>query len=364
MKTLVSRWLAATLLFFVSGVQGIPQVSAQDSAEQKPANPASGEITSREITFSGSGDVSLSATLTLPKTDKGSPVPAVVMVAGSGPTDRDGNQPGLKTDLLKRIATELANNGIASIRYDKRGQYKSGKQNEGQTLKEFAQWDKYVGDAKAALDFLQGCREVDPERTALLGHSEGGLIALQLASDPADLSSQPIAMVLVSTPARRCDQILEDQISQRLKMQGATEKLTASFPEQNRKIMDQIIATGEVPEKVPPGLAPLYPSYLGPFLKSLLQFEGSEYAKKYPGPVLVVSGENDLQHQVDKETSAFQQALQDRDQGEFEVFIAPNTSHNLTQTKSKTDHGIGGETSTESMDKLTSWLGAKLANEK
>src|SRR3546814_6556905 len=78
---------------------------------------------SQQVRFAGTGGIALAGTLTLPM-DVTKPVPAVLLLQGSGPTDRDGNQPpALRTDLLRQIADLLAARGIASLRYDKRGMY-------------------------------------------------------------------------------------------------------------------------------------------------------------------------------------------------------------------------------------------------
>src|SRR5258708_3636948 len=76
----------------------------------------------RQVTFPGADGATLAGTLQLPAGEKAGP--ALVLLAGSGPTDRDGNQPpALVTDLLKQVAVGLAEKGIASLRYDKRGMY-------------------------------------------------------------------------------------------------------------------------------------------------------------------------------------------------------------------------------------------------
>ena len=77
----------------------------------------------RQVRFPGAGGIELAGTLVLPMNSELQKVPGVVLIAGSGPTDRDGNNPLIpaKIDLLKQIAELLADAGIASIRYDKRG---------------------------------------------------------------------------------------------------------------------------------------------------------------------------------------------------------------------------------------------------
>ena len=113
-------------------------------------------------------------------------VPGVVLVGGSGPTDRDGNNSllPLRIDLLKQIAELLAKNGIASLRYDKRGVAASAAQPPArfEEQERFYAWDNYVGDVMAAHAELLRHDEIKPYATALLGHSEGGLLALAAAA--------------------------------------------------------------------------------------------------------------------------------------------------------------------------------------
>src|SRR5690606_37889343 len=100
--------------------------------------------------------------------------PAVVIIPGSGPTDRDGNSPmGIKAGYLKMLAGELAERDIASIRVDKRGMFSSKGQFADPNDVSF---DDYAGDARA---WLRAARERTGAGCAwLLGHSEGGLVAL------------------------------------------------------------------------------------------------------------------------------------------------------------------------------------------
>jgi dienelactone hydrolase len=133
--------------------------------------------------------------LVIPAHQKGKRVPGVIIVAGSGPTDRNGNQLGgeFTTNLYSQLADQLAQQGIASLRYDQRAVGASSSfprpQNPNQptpaeikALQDFFDWDNYVGDARDTLRELQQQPEIDPARTALIGHSEGSNIVGQVAA--------------------------------------------------------------------------------------------------------------------------------------------------------------------------------------
>jgi hypothetical protein len=262
--------------------------------------------------------------------------PGVVLVAGSGPTDRDGNSALLKTNLLKQIADQLAQEGISSLRYDKRGQYASGEPPKTkESLYAFTVWQNYVDDAAASLAHLQEQEEIDASRTAMVGHSEGGMLILQAAVEGKGFLKQPAALVLASTPGRRCDVILREQIARDL--------VARFFLKKNDEIMEAIKKTGQVPEDVPSVLAGLYPREFGKFVQSLLDFDVPAWASKFPNPVLVIAGEKDTQHKADLETATLEEGLKKRQQDDHEVFIVPGASHNLKPVKSILDPGFGGD---------------------
>ena len=116
--------------------------------------------------------------------------PAFVLLPGSGPTDRDDNVPqmGLKIDLLKQVAERMAADGLATFRYDKRAAQvnRNAWPSDVNEFGTFFSWDNHVADATAAYDFLRHQPGIDPDKVGMLGHSEGALIALKVASDPAN----------------------------------------------------------------------------------------------------------------------------------------------------------------------------------
>ncbi len=115
----------------------------------------------------------LAGTLTLP--DAPAPVPAVLLAAGSGPLDRDSNHRRLRFDVTRALAHALAEGGLASLRYDKRGVGGSPGDWRAAGL-----YDN-VDDLARARDALAARPEVDPGRIVLAGHSEGAVLAAALA---------------------------------------------------------------------------------------------------------------------------------------------------------------------------------------
>lgn len=128
----------------------------------------------KDVTFNN-GDITLSGTLSVPAGN--GPFPAVILISGSGPSDRDESlKPLAEIKPFHLLADHLARNGIAVLRYDDRGVGKSTGVNATATSADFAT------DAEAALTFLQDQPEINPKHIGLLGHSEGGLIAGMVAA--------------------------------------------------------------------------------------------------------------------------------------------------------------------------------------
>lgn len=131
------------------------------------------------VTFKNKADsLILAGTLTVP--DKSGPHPAVILISGSGPQNRDEEIFGHKSFLV--LADHLTRNGIAVLRYDDRGTAQSTGDHSTATSEDFAR------DAQSAVEFLKNHKEVDTNNIGLIGHSEGGLIAPIVANDTDDVA--------------------------------------------------------------------------------------------------------------------------------------------------------------------------------
>ncbi|MDQ3625021.1 MAG: alpha/beta fold hydrolase, partial [Verrucomicrobiota bacterium] len=130
------------------------------------------------VTFQSAGDITLAGTLTFPRSE--GPHPAVVLVSGSGPQDRDEALMGHRPFLV--LADHLTREGIAVLRYDDRGVAKS----KGDFSR--ATHEDFTDDALAAVSFLRGRKECDPGRLGIIGHSEGGIVAPLAAVRSSDVA--------------------------------------------------------------------------------------------------------------------------------------------------------------------------------
>ncbi len=340
----------------------------------------------RDVTYPGMGGVSLAGTLLIPAHKQGTRVPGVVIVAGSGPVDRDGNTPdGFTTNLYSQIANLLAQQGIASLRYDKRAigastpipMPKNPQQPTPQELKamqDFVAWKNFVGDARASLTYLQQQPEIDPARTALIGHSEGSVIVGQIGAAQQGLAYPPAALVLISAPGRPLDVVLREQIAHQLERQPSIPE--AFVLSKYDEIIASLKATGkpsdaafadlksnpQVPPQFTQGLMALFPPYLDEFWQGELQVDPAASIKHYPGPVLVLQGAKDIQVFANEDTPLLDSALKSRTPDDHQVVIVPNASHNMKFVKDPaTDLGITGPVVPAFAQALRTWLAGKLS---
>lgn len=230
-------------------------------------------VLQRPITLdTGSGE--LFGSLLLPKSD--TPVPVVLIISGSGPTDRDGNNPdGGRNDSLKRLAWVLAKHNIASVRYDKRGVAASlaaTPDERNLTL------DAYVSDAQAWGRKLKA----DPRfgKLILLGHSEGALIASLAAP-----SVNAAAVISLSGSARPIDQVVRQQLRNHL---------PPPLMLRSNELLDSLKA-GKTDDNVPPPLQAIFRPSVQPYLISLFRQDPAAAFAKLKMPALIIQGSNDIQ---------------------------------------------------------------------
>src|SRR5262245_61970453 len=186
-----------------------------------------GGFVEREVELASGADT-LYGTILAPAPGAPAKVPGAVLLAGSGPTDRDGNNPLIpgRMDTLRHFARALADLGIASLRYDKLGSGKTGLASHGANPGEIG-FDAFVDQAGAACDLLHGVPEVDARRVLLLGHSEGGLVALVLA-DRVVPAAPPWALVLASPLGTRYLDTVRRQVAGQVAWAQAKGQLAAN----------------------------------------------------------------------------------------------------------------------------------------
>lgn len=222
----------------------------------------------------GSGQASLYGTLSLPIGTP--PASGVLIIAGSGPVDRDGNLPAGKNDSLRQLAQALSGRGIATLRVDKRGIAESAPAGPDESDLRFS---TFVDDARRWLDFL--CEELRIGHCALVGHSEGALVAT-LAAQQSNVSR----LILIAGLGRPAGRAILDQ----LRAAGLPFALldsaqrTLSFLVQGQSVADSA-----------PELHALFRPSVQPYLISWFRLDPAAELAKIGVPTLIVHGTNDLQ---------------------------------------------------------------------
>ncbi|MBN8236213.1 alpha/beta hydrolase [Halobacillus kuroshimensis] len=208
--------------------------------------------------------------------------PVALLIPGSGPTDRNGNSQGVqgRNDSLKMLAGKLAQSGIASVRYDKRG---VGKNREAVMDNQNMRFEVFVHDASQWIDKLS--RDDRFTKTAVIGHSQGSLVGMMAAEGHA-----VDAYVSLAGAGQPIDRVLEAQLE---------ESLTEDLYEESLDVLEKL-RNGEDTGSVSPPLQSLFASDLQPFLRSWMSYNPSAQLRELDMPVLLVNGTHDIQIPVEE----------------------------------------------------------------
>src|SRR6266705_2983720 len=222
-----------------------------------------------------SGPLELGGTLVMPRGATGR-VPVAVIIAGSGPTDRNGNSlMGIRPNSYAQLAWQLAERGIATLRYDKRGM--PGTKGTFDMTK--MTLDDFAADARAAAESL--AHDSRFSKVVLLGHSEGSALALLAVRQGAPAAG----VISVSGLGRPLGVVMREQLARQFDSATLVRYDTA---------MAQYLR-GEQPKDVPPQLGPLFVPINLSFMKSLSSFDPPAAIRAVRQPVLIVQGGRDVQ---------------------------------------------------------------------
>ncbi|WP_298739830.1 alpha/beta fold hydrolase [uncultured Chitinophaga sp.] len=228
----------------------------------------------QELSLSPAGGSILSGTLTIPNSKDSNSLVAII-VGGSGPTDRDGNQYGaMYPNTYKFLAHDLAQRGITAFRYDKRGVGASASAGVNESKLTF---DSYIQDLSEWISYLRMHRKF--KNIVLVGHSEGALVSF-VAGKRANAN----AYISLAAPGSPIDSILAAQIKER--MPALVGKATP--------ILDKL-RNKETVDSIPKELAVLFRPGVQPFLISMMAYDPCREIADIKAPILIIQGDNDLQ---------------------------------------------------------------------
>ncbi|TXN41212.1 alpha/beta hydrolase [Methylobacterium sp. WL30] len=232
----------------------------------------------------------------------------VLIVPGSGPTDRDGNNPlGVRASSYRLIAEGLAARGIRSVRIDKRGMFGSAQAVPDANA---VTMEDYAADVRLWAATIR--EKTGAACVWVLGHSEGGLVTMLAAQRPENICG----LLLVSAPGRKAGDVLREQL--------AANPANAPIREQAGSIIAQLERGEKVTaDGIHPALRPLFQPEVQGFLISLFALDPTKLIAAYDGPVLILQGLRDIQVSL-TDAERLHQARPDT-----EIVLLPDTNHVL-----------------------------------
>lgn len=227
-----------------------------------------------------------------------------ILIAGSGPTNRNGNQNFLKNNSLKKLAEELSNNNIATFRYDKRivKQIRQGKVDKD------IMFDDFVSDATAVIDYFKE-KELF-SKIYVIGHSQGSLVGMLAAKDRAD------GFISIAGAGNNIGDVLIEQVTM----------MAPKLGEETKRIVAEL-KDGNTTTDYPEALASLFSTDLQPFMINWMKYNPTDVIKELKMPILIINGNKDLQVS-ENEAKLLKEANENAT-----LFIIENMNHVLFEIK-------------------------------
>ena len=199
-----------------------------------------------------------------------------IIIPGSGPTDRDGNQNFMKNNSLKFLAKDLSHKGISTFRYDKRALTMLKKGANEKKIKQ-VRFDDFVTDAQKVVSYFKNRKRYD--KLYIIGYDQGSLVGMLAATENVN------GFISIAGQGKRFDQIILEQIG----MMGANDLVESA-----KKTFD-IMKTGKVDKNFNPGLANIFNLDVQPFIMNWISYSPTEELAKLNIPILIINGTNDIQ---------------------------------------------------------------------
>ncbi len=342
---------------------------------QEPQEPYPYNV--EEVVFKNQKEsIDLAGTLTIPQEKKRSP--AVILIAGSGPNDRDETIFGHKPFWV--LADYLSRHGIAVLRYDKRGIGKSGGEYFTATTQGFAE------DAEAALNYLKTRKEIDPSKIGLIGHSEGGIIAPMIAAENRDVS---FIVLMAGLGVSGVDlSLAQNQFAFNKTSLSKEDKehLNEMLNDIYKSVLSWTDYVGTETERnsLKQELADLWQNLpveiqgtvtkdmfvkkttaniATPWFRQFLKTNPSDYLQKVSIPVLAINGENDTQVEYKTNLGLIEAALKKGNNQHYTIKTYPRLNHLFQEsTTGEIDEygNIEQTISPQVLQDITNWIEAQI----
>lgn len=290
MKNIKSRSIISLILATVSPLMMV--ATSCNTVAPNASNPGSLPIISENVSWQ-IGDTVVAATITRP--DDKSVHPAVVFVAGSGPTDRDWNSPLLPgtNGSARLLAEELAKNGYVTIRYDKRVAGPNAEKNLLLLVGKVSM-ESHVDELAGAVNQLMARPDVNPDRIFVLANSEGTIHALnyQLSREP-----EFAGLILTGIPGYSIADTMRAQIEAQVAPLPDGKEIMAGYDKLMADFLTErpFVADSRVPEVINNIIQGMYAPINLPFMRELCALNPASLIGKVTEPTLVMIGKKDIQ---------------------------------------------------------------------
>ena len=298
--------------------------------------------TDQDVSIPGAG-FNIAATLTTPSTTGRLRHPAIVLVAGSGPVDRDETVAGIP--IFAQLAGALADQGFLVVRYDKRGVGQSGGRTERVTLQD------YADDLTAVVRWLEKRKDVDKNRLAVAGHSEGGAVAMLSAARGQKIKS----LVLIATPGTDGAELVLEQQRHLLGMLKTPEADRQAKIELQKRIQNAVVTDNWE------GIAPeIREQAESTWFRSMLMFDPADVMPRVRQPILVVQPALDRQVPAHHGEKLAEMARARKGKARVELVTLPGLNHLLVKATtgevSEYDSLTEKRVSPEVVTAIVNWL--------